>query len=95
MASPPAPILGFWSHDHGYHSVMEDEWLVFRDDGTGWSAYSVEARYRIEPGTRPLLDEPVSLLTVDLPFLQLDGPYAIVERDEPRRDFLRKAGIQP
>ena len=32
-------LLGCWSSDHGYHSAMEDEWLVFRADGTGWSAY--------------------------------------------------------
>ena len=55
---------------------------------------SVEAGYRIEEGTRPTLDSPVPLLTVDLPFLQLPGEYAFESGDEPVRDFLRKAGVQ-
>lgn len=75
---------------------MEDEWLVMREDGTGWSAFlSIEAEYQIEEGTRPLLDGPVPLLTIDLPFLAVGGAYAFESHDEPQRDFLRKAGIQP
>jgi hypothetical protein len=31
-----ADLVGRWSIEHGYHSAMEDEELVFRADGTGW-----------------------------------------------------------
>ncbi|MEV6524096.1 hypothetical protein AB0M43_19275 [Longispora sp. NPDC051575] len=32
-------LIGHWSVEHGYHSSMEDEWLMFREDGSGWYAY--------------------------------------------------------
>ncbi len=61
----------------------------------GARSCSIEAEYQIEEGTRPLLDGPVPLLTIDLPFLAVGGAYAFESHDEPQRDFLRKAGIQP
>jgi hypothetical protein len=42
---------------------------------------------------RPLLDDPVDELRIGLPFC-LGSPFALVERDEPERDFLRKASVQ-
>lgn len=35
-----ADLVGRWSVDHGYHSAMEDEELVFRADGTGWCEWA-------------------------------------------------------
>lgn len=32
-------LIGHWSVEHGYHTSMEDEWLMFRADGSGWYAY--------------------------------------------------------
>ncbi|MBB5868274.1 hypothetical protein F4553_001653 [Allocatelliglobosispora scoriae] len=133
-------LVGCWSSDHGYHSAMEDEWLVFRADGTGWSAYlrpwfthavrfrwsrtgpaairveafreteldesdgdvvehteldlTVAMHYVLALGSRPLLAEPIPLLAIALPFLQLRGERALESRDEPERDFLRRVGLQ-
>jgi hypothetical protein len=33
-------LIGLWSAMHGYHSVMEDEQLMFREDGSGWYEYA-------------------------------------------------------
>jgi hypothetical protein len=33
-------LIGLWSAMHGYHSMMEDEQLMFREDGSGWYEYA-------------------------------------------------------
>lgn len=32
-------LIGRWSVEHGYHSAMEDEELVFKPNGAGWVAW--------------------------------------------------------
>jgi len=33
-------LIGLWSAMHGYHSAMEDEQLMFREDGSGWYEFA-------------------------------------------------------
>jgi hypothetical protein len=33
-------LLGYWSAEHGFHTAMEDECVMFRSDGTGWYEYA-------------------------------------------------------
>ncbi|SDZ51520.1 hypothetical protein SAMN05421684_6067 [Asanoa ishikariensis] len=77
-----------------YREVVLDEWDGREDLAVTRVDQTLEVAYRTEQGTRPLLDSPVSLLTVDLPFLDLGGAYAFADPEEPRRDFLHSAGIQ-
>jgi hypothetical protein len=133
-------LIGHWSVEHGYHTSMEDEWLMFRADGSGWYAHlrpwfshiiefrwtrldarfvRVEAYQEIEldeqdgqdqltrrslarvegvacelaRAQRPQLDDAVDELRIGLSFC-LGSPFALVDRDEPERDFLLKAGVQ-
>ncbi|MEU4564962.1 hypothetical protein AB0F72_41835 [Actinoplanes sp. NPDC023936] len=47
----PAELLGLWAVDHGFHSVMEDELIVFRPDGSGWCEYQ-RPWYRVRTNFR-------------------------------------------
>ena len=33
-------LIGLWSATHGYHSAMDDEQLMFREDGSGWYEFA-------------------------------------------------------
>jgi hypothetical protein len=131
-AAGRAELLGHWSVEHGFHSAMEDEWLLFRPDGTGryeylrpWYRERIDFRWRlvgdalmhVEPylhtvhdewddpprleqhavgpgetvgyavavNERPLLEQPVRELSVELPFA-LRAPFAFVRSEEPETD---------
>jgi len=77
-----------------HRAVVLDEWDGRDDLDVTRLDQSVEVPFRIAQGTRPLLDGPVPLLTIGLPFLDLGGEYAFTDPAEPRREFLLKAGVQ-
>jgi hypothetical protein len=91
-----ADLVGRWSFEHGYHSAMEDEELVFRADGTGWcewarpgiSRFTVFAWTPTGPGAVRVVPnrsacaehEAVEELEVPEP---VDAGYSIVEETRP------------
>jgi hypothetical protein len=125
-------LHGYWSVEHGFHTAMEDECLMFRPDGTGWYEYSrpwyrertvfrrrldgealivieahlqvvadeangrthlekhaidlqESARYALAVTARPLLEQPVRELSLELSFA-LGSPFAFVTAVEPEAE---------
>jgi hypothetical protein len=91
-----ADLVGRWSFDHGYHSAMEDEELVFRADGTGWcewarpgiSEFTVFAWTPTGPGVvrivpnRAARAEFETIVELDVPD-PVDAEYSIAEEARP------------
>jgi hypothetical protein len=91
-----ADLVGRWSVDHGYHSAMEDEELVFRADGTGWcewarpgvSEFALFGWEVVTPGvlrispTRAARAEYEAVVELEVPD-PVDVEYAIVEENRP------------
>ncbi|MET1072869.1 MAG: hypothetical protein ABWY11_09530 [Umezawaea sp.] len=91
-----ADLVGRWSIEHGYHSAMEDEELVFRADGTGWCEWSRPGiteftvfdwepagtgAVRVTPN-RAARGESEAIVELDVPAPAEVG-YAVVEETRP------------
>jgi hypothetical protein len=78
-------LIGLWSAMHGYHSVMEDEQLMFRVDGSGWYEFA-----------RPWYSEFVlfSWLLEDQDRIRLQLHSEVEVSEQPGDEFLHSEGLR-